>query len=115
VSQVAENARDLAEKAAASTSLGEFLMWLAIGLLIGTILGPAATRRGAGFGAGGNLALGLGGAVLGGLIFERLGISLGLGEFVVNYDTLLAAFAGAVLLVLVVFYVKGKARSRAEN
>ena len=108
VSQVAQNAGDLAAEAAASTSLGEVFVWVAFGLLIGTVLGPLATRRGGGFGKVGNLTLGLAGAVLGGLLFDQLGIKLGLGEFVVNYDALLAAILGAVLLVILVIVVKSK-------
>ena len=108
VSQVAENAGNLASEAAASTSLGEVLIWVALGLLIGTVLGPVAARRGGGFGTVGNLVLGLTGAVLGGLVFEGLGIKLGLGEFVVDYDALLAAILGAIFLVILVFAIKSK-------
>lgn len=70
------------------------ISWILIGLIAGWLCGKVT--RGRGFGLLANLFLGLVGAVIGGWIFERLGVvSFG---FV---GGLAAATVGAVLLVAV--------------
>lgn len=71
-----------------------FISWIIIGLLAGWIAGHLA--RGRGFGCVVDVILGLIGAVIGGWIFTRLGIST-LGF----WGSLAAATVGAVLLVTV--------------
>jgi uncharacterized membrane protein YeaQ/YmgE (transglycosylase-associated protein family) len=68
--------------------------WIVIGLLAGWVAGHLA--RGRGFGCIVDVILGLIGAVIGGWIFTRLGIST-LGF----WGSLAAATVGAVLLVLI--------------
>lgn len=69
-----------------------FIAWIIIGLLAGWIAGRLT--RGHGFGCIFNVILGLVGAVIGGWVFTRLGISTW-GFF----GSLAAATVGAVLLV----------------
>jgi len=69
-----------------------FVGWILIGLIAGWLSGKIA--RGKGFGLIADLFLGLVGAVIGGWIFERLGVA--------SYGfigSLAAATLGAVLLV----------------
>lgn len=71
-----------------------FFGWILIGLIAGWLSGKLA--RGKGFGLIADLFLGLVGAVIGGWIFERLGVA--------SYGfigSLAAATVGAVLLVSV--------------
>jgi uncharacterized membrane protein YeaQ/YmgE (transglycosylase-associated protein family) len=68
--------------------------WIIIGLLAGWLAGKLA--RGRGFGCVTNVVLGLVGAVIGGWIFERLGI--GVFGF---WGSLAAATVGAILLVAI--------------
>ena len=70
------------------------LGWIIIGLIAGWLAGVVG--RGRGFGCLADIILGLVGAVVGGWIFEKLGIRAGgvLGS-------LAAAFVGAVVLVAV--------------
>ncbi|HUA01157.1 MAG TPA: GlsB/YeaQ/YmgE family stress response membrane protein [Candidatus Aquilonibacter sp.] len=68
--------------------------WIVIGLVAGWVAGHLA--RGRGFGCVVDVILGLIGAVIGGWIFTRLGIST-LGF----WGSLAAATVGAVLLVIV--------------
>jgi len=75
-------------------SLHGFIGWIVIGLLAGWIAGHLA--RGRGFGCLVDVILGLIGAVIGGWIFTRLGISA--AGFL---GSLAAATVGAVLLVLI--------------
>jgi uncharacterized membrane protein YeaQ/YmgE (transglycosylase-associated protein family) len=68
------------------------IAWIVIGLIAGWIAGTIS--RGRGFGCIGDIILGLVGAVLGGWIFEKLGI-FGGGTLY----SLAAATVGAVVLV----------------
>jgi uncharacterized membrane protein YeaQ/YmgE (transglycosylase-associated protein family) len=68
------------------------LAWIITGLIAGWLAGKIT--RGAGFGVIADILLGIVGAVLGGWIFETLGISV--GGFIGN---LAAATVGAVVLV----------------
>jgi len=116
--QVVKNAEEMAAQAASNIEPGELLAWLITGLLIGSLVGTLATRREVGFGFAGNLGLGLVGAFLGGLICDKLGLELGLGELVLSYDNLLAAAVGAFVVVMVLFFVKTrylKARTPAKK
>jgi uncharacterized membrane protein YeaQ/YmgE (transglycosylase-associated protein family) len=78
--------------------------WIIIGLLAGWIAGHLA--RGRGFGCIVDVVLGLIGAVIGGWIFTRLGISM-LGF----WGSLAAATVGAVLLVLIARLFAGSSRN----
>lgn len=75
-------------------ALNGWFAWIIVGLLAGWIAGTVT--RGRGFGCVVNILLGLVGAVLGGWIFTRLGISA-LGFF----GSLAAATVGAILLVAI--------------
>ena len=70
------------------------LWWLLIGLIAGWLAGTVA--RGRGFGCVVDVILGLIGAVIGGWIFERLGI--GVFGF---WGSLAAATVGAIVLVAI--------------
>lgn len=75
-------------------SLHGFLAWVIIGLVAGWIAG--VITRGRGFGCLVDIVLGLIGAVIGGWIFTRLGISA-FGF----WPSLAAATVGAVVLVAI--------------
>jgi uncharacterized membrane protein YeaQ/YmgE (transglycosylase-associated protein family) len=82
-----------------------WLSWIIIGLLAGWIAG--LLTRGRGFGCIVNVLLGLIGAVIGGWIFLRLGVST--WGFV---GSLAAATVGAVLLVAIARLFAGGGKSR---
>lgn len=77
--------------------------WIVIGLIAGWIAGHLA--RGRGFGCIVDVILGLIGAVIGGWIFTRLGISA-----IGFWGSLAAATVGAVLLVLIARLFAGSSR-----
>lgn len=85
------------------------VVWLLIGLVAGALAGRVVA--GAGLGCFADTAIGLAGAVVGGLIFRLLGpsdvvLSLGfVGDIVV-------AFIGAVIVLGVVMALKPGSRSR---
>ena len=78
------------------------LLWfLIIGLVAGFLAG--AVVKGHGFGLVGNLIVGVIGALLGGFIFGLLGI--GANKLL---GSLICAFVGAVVLLLLIGFVKRK-------
>jgi uncharacterized membrane protein YeaQ/YmgE (transglycosylase-associated protein family) len=72
------------------------LGWLVIGFLAGWLAG--LLTRGRGFGCLGNVAIGLLGAVVGGYLFQLLGVRGPVGFL----GSLLVALVGAGVLLLVV-------------
>jgi len=76
---------------------------LIITLLIGALAGWLAGKimKGKGFGAIGNMVVGILGAVLGGFLFGLLGISA--GGFI---GSLITATVGAIVLLYVVSFIK---------
>ena len=73
-------------------------------LLIGAAAGWLAglVMKGGGFGIVGNLIVGVIGAILGGFLFNQLGLSSGGGLI----GALVTALVGAVLLLVIVGFVK---------
>jgi len=80
-----------------------FIWWILIGLIAGWLAGTVS--RGRGFGCLANIILGLIGAVIGGWIFQKLGIEV-LGFF----GSLAAATVGAVLLVAIARFFSTESR-----
>ena len=78
-----------------------WIWFILIGLAAGFLAG--AVVKGHGFGIVGNLIVGIIGALLGGFLFRIIGLSATgkLGE-------LICAFVGAIVLLFLLKYVKGK-------
>lgn len=85
-------------------SLGSILTWLAVGLIAG-FLADVVVKR-VKIGLIGDLIVGVLGGFLGGWLFGLLGISLG-GGF---WADVLAAFVGAVILLIVLRALRGGRR-----
>jgi uncharacterized membrane protein YeaQ/YmgE (transglycosylase-associated protein family) len=80
-------------------TLGQFIVWLIVGALAGTMTGRLVTFKKEGLGRWTNLGVGLVGAVIGGLLFRVFHINLGLGDLKVSFEDLIAAFVGSLLFV----------------
>lgn len=80
----------------------QLLWWMMIGLVAGWLAGKVL--KGDGYGPFMDLVMGIGGALVGGLLMRPAGIS-GYGGTIV---TTLVAMIGAVLLTLVAGFVNGK-------
>ena len=87
-------------------TFGQFIVWLIIGGLAGTVAARVATFKKEGLGRITNLGLGMMGALIGGLIFNIFGIDLGLGDLTVTFEDLIAAFLGSLLLIVVWWVVR---------
>ena len=80
----------------------QLLWWMMIGLLVGWPAGKIL--KGDGYGPFMDIVMGIGGAVVGGLLMR----SVGIGGRVETFMTTLVAIVGAVLLTLVAGFVNGK-------
>lgn len=83
-------------------SPGGIIAWIIVGLIAGWLAGAIA--RGGGFGCLGNTAIGLAGAVVGGLIFSALGVT-GTAGFLWS---IVIASIGAALLLIIISLIGGR-------
>ena len=77
-----------------------FLWPIIIGIVAGFLAGKVT--KGKGFGVIVNLLVGVGGAILGGWLFDQLEISIGTGLL----STLITAFIGAIVLLFIINLLK---------
>lgn len=80
----------------------EFLWFIIIGIVAGFLAG--LIMKGKGFGLIINLLVGIGGAILGGWLFDALGLSFGKGII----GALITALLGAVILLFIISLFKKK-------
>ncbi|RKZ13320.1 GlsB/YeaQ/YmgE family stress response membrane protein [bacterium] len=87
-------------------TIGEIVIWVIVGALAGSFTGAIFSRKKKGFGSWGNLAVGMIGALIGGVIFDALEIDLGLGDVKVTFEDLISAFVGSLVLLLVIWMLR---------
>ncbi|MFZ4827204.1 MAG: GlsB/YeaQ/YmgE family stress response membrane protein [Phototrophicaceae bacterium] len=80
-------------------TLDQLIVWVIVGSMAGNAAGALLTLNQKGFGAGANLAIGLIGAIIGGVVFSFLDLTLPF-NFQISLEDIVSAFAGAVLLVV---------------
>jgi uncharacterized membrane protein YeaQ/YmgE (transglycosylase-associated protein family) len=80
--------------------MNNFLWPIIIGIVAGFLAGKVT--KGKGFGVIVNLLVGVGGAILGGWLFDQLEISIGTGLL----STLITAFIGAIVLLFIINLLK---------
>ena len=93
-------------------TVGQFIVWLVIGGLAGTLAGRLVTLKKEGLGRWTNLGVGMVGALIGGLILRIFKINLGLGE--IKIEDLIAAFLGSLLFVAI-WWLVAKFRGRKKS
>jgi uncharacterized membrane protein YeaQ/YmgE (transglycosylase-associated protein family) len=86
-------------------SLNQVIVWIIVGLLGGSLAALIITRERKGFGILRNLAVGLIGALVGGLLFRVLGIFPALDKIAISLRDIVAAVIGS-LLVLTAIWLK---------
>ena len=84
------------------------LSWIIVGLIAGWLAG--LVMRGGGFGLLGNIVIGVIGGLLGGWIASAV-LHIGAGVDGINVESILVAFGGAVVLLLVLSLLNGSRRS----
>ena len=87
-------------------SLDQFIVWIIIGLLGGSLAGLIIKRERKGFGVLRNLGLGLVGALVGGLLFRLLGLFPGLDKVTVSLRDVVAALVGSLLVLAALWLVQ---------
>ncbi|HEX2842419.1 GlsB/YeaQ/YmgE family stress response membrane protein [Hyphomicrobium sp.] len=93
-----------------SFSTDQIVVWIIVGLLGGSLAGLLAKGEKRGFGIWKNLALGLAGALIGGLLFRLLGLFPSLDGVTVSLRDVVSAFIGS-LLVLIGLWLKDRSTS----
>ncbi len=77
------------------------------GALAGSLAGMVIKRHRAGFGRIINLAVGLIGAVIGGLLFKLCHLSLGVvGSITITSEEVVESFIGALIFLAIVWFVR---------
>ena len=94
-------------------TIGQFVVWLVVGSLAGTLAGRLVTFKKEGLGRWTNIGVGMVGALIGGLIFKVFHINLGLGELKITFQDLVAAFLGSLLFV-VIWWLVAKFRGKKK-
>jgi uncharacterized membrane protein YeaQ/YmgE (transglycosylase-associated protein family) len=85
---------------AAMPTISQFIVWIVVGLIGGTLAGYAITWHKAGFGVWRNAALGLVGALVGGFLFRLLGLFPNLDRISISLRDVVAAFVGSLIILL---------------
>ena len=80
-------------------SVDQFIVWIIVGLLGGSFAGLIIKRERKGFGIARNLAVGLVGALVGGLLFRLLGLFPGLATIAISLRDIVAAVVGSLLVL----------------
>jgi uncharacterized membrane protein YeaQ/YmgE (transglycosylase-associated protein family) len=75
-------------------SLSQLIVWIAVGLIGGTLAGLLIKWDRKGFGVVRNLGLGLVGAFVGGLLFRLFGLFPGLDKYAISLRDVVAAVVG---------------------
>jgi uncharacterized membrane protein YeaQ/YmgE (transglycosylase-associated protein family) len=92
-------------------TLQQFIVWLIVGALAGTLTGRLVTRHKGGFGLWKNLGIGLVGALIGGIIFEIFKIDF-LSETTISARNVVAALLGSLIFIgALAFWRKRKQRA----
>jgi uncharacterized membrane protein YeaQ/YmgE (transglycosylase-associated protein family) len=89
-------------------TIEQLVVWLIIGALAGSLAGMLVTGSRKGYGPATNILLGLIGAVIGGYVFDRLNVNLGLGSITISFDEIVAAFVGSLILLALLSFLRGR-------
>jgi uncharacterized membrane protein YeaQ/YmgE (transglycosylase-associated protein family) len=81
-------------------SLGQIVVWIAIGLIGGSLVGLLIKQDRRGFGMLSNLGLGLAGAFVGGFLFRLLGLFPNLDNYSVSIRDVVSAVIGSLIVLL---------------
>ena len=92
-------------------TVSQFIVWIVVGLLGGSVAGTLITWQRKGYGLLRNLALGLVGALIGGLLFRLFGLFPGLDRVAISLRDVVAAFVRSLIVLVGIWLWQ---RSRGE-
>ena len=81
-------------------TFSQLVVWTIVGLVAGSLTARLVTGSKAGFGWYRNAALGLAGAVVGGLVVRGLGLLQWLDAYAISLRDIVSAIAGSALILL---------------
>jgi uncharacterized membrane protein YeaQ/YmgE (transglycosylase-associated protein family) len=81
-------------------STSQLIVWIIVGLLGGSLAGLITTWDRKGLGLVRSLAVGLAGALIGGLLFRAFGLLTALDKVSISLRDLVAAVAGSLIVLL---------------
>ena len=83
-------------------TLGDIITWIIVGGFAGSIVGAIAARKKAGYGRFKNFAIGLIGAVIGGVLFKLFPVDLPLPQVEITLQDIVYAMIGSLLLLIII-------------
>ncbi len=83
--------------------LPHVVVWIIVGIFAGSLTGMIVKGERRGFGFFTNLGLGMGGALLGGILFRIFRLFPNLDKFSVSMRDLISALIGSILLLLIIW------------
>ena len=95
-------------------SLAQVIVWGIVGLIGGSLAGRIITWKRRGFGIVQNLAMGLIGALVGGLLFRLFGLFPRIDAIAISLRDIVAACAGSLLVLLVLWIWERSSRPGAR-
>jgi uncharacterized membrane protein YeaQ/YmgE (transglycosylase-associated protein family) len=84
-------------------TLDQLIVWIVVGLLGGSLAGSLIAWDRGGFGLLRNLALGLVGALVGGVVFRLFGLLSVLDRVSISLRDVVAAFAGSLVVLALIW------------
>ena len=92
-------------------SIDQVIVWLVVGLLGGSLAGLIITWDRKGFGFLRNLAVGLAGALVGGMLFRLLGLLPQLDKLAISLRDVVAAVVGSLIVLIGLWFWQRYERS----
>jgi uncharacterized membrane protein YeaQ/YmgE (transglycosylase-associated protein family) len=96
-------------------TLDQFIVWIIIGLIGGSLSARLIRWDARGYGWFWNLALGLAGAFVGGLLFRLAGILPDLDRIAVSLRDIVAAIVGSLIVLAAVWGYQRWQRGRGDG
>jgi uncharacterized membrane protein YeaQ/YmgE (transglycosylase-associated protein family) len=85
-------------------SFFQVVVWIAVALIAGSLVGLMIMRDRKGFGLASNLLVGLAGAFVGGLLFRMFGLLTSLDQYAISLRDVLSAVVGALIVLAARWY-----------
>ena len=96
-------------------TIAEIIIWIIIGSLAGSLAGMLVKRKKSGFGRWANLGIGLIGALIGGSLFNLLGVHFALGELSISVEDILSALTGSLIFLIIIWLVRKFWKSKEKT
>jgi uncharacterized membrane protein YeaQ/YmgE (transglycosylase-associated protein family) len=87
-------------------TLSDVIVWLVVGAIVGPFIGMVFKQKKEGYGLIANLFIGLIGALIGGVAVRAFNIDMGLGDLSVSFQDLIAAVAGSLVFLFVIWIIR---------